>query len=253
RRMDHRAGVADRQVGPRRLLAGRGRGARPRAVAARGGGVAVRAAAARVDHGDRADARRRRHARAAHARPASARLGAVQPAPDALRGPAPGRGRARGAGTAARRRALMRWWGWGEDGAAVPLSPAGEDLLRDELGADPATRRPPVPCDQVKLPDPALPAQLKERLAKTLGAEQVRDDRETRVAHAVERSYPDLVRIRAGDASSAPDAVAFPASAELIAAVLGLCAEHRVAVVPFGGGTSVVGGVEPVREGFAGV
>ena len=145
----------------------------------------------------------------------------------------------------------MRWWGWGEDGHAVPLSPAAEDLLRDELGADPGVRKPPVPFDQVTLPDPKLPDVLRERLAAALGAEGLRDDRETRVAHAVGRSYPDLVRIRSGDASSAPDAVAFPPSAELVAAVLGLCAEHRVAVVPFGGGTSVVGGVEPVREGFA--
>src|SRR6185436_14787851 len=128
-----------------------------------------------------------------------------------------------------------------------------ESLLQGELGADPGVRKEHVPFEQVTLPEPALPAQLRERLATALGAEGLRDDRETRVAHAVGRSYPDLVRIRSGDASSAPDAVAFPAPAELIAAVLGLCAEHRVAVVPFGGGTSVVGGVEPVREGFAGV
>ena len=39
----------------------------------------------------------------------------------------------------------MRWWGWGEDGHAVPLPPAAEELLRDELGADPscAGRRSP--------------------------------------------------------------------------------------------------------------
>ncbi len=147
----------------------------------------------------------------------------------------------------------MRWWGWGEDGHAVPLSPAAEDLLRDELGAEPGVRKPPVPFEEVSLPEPSLPQPVRERLAGALGAEGLRDDRETRVAHAVGRSYPDLVRIRSGDASSAPDAVALPASAELVAAVLGLCAEHRVAVVPFGGGTSVVGGVEPVREGFAGV
>jgi alkyldihydroxyacetonephosphate synthase len=146
----------------------------------------------------------------------------------------------------------MRWWGWGEDGQAVPLSPAAEDLLSAELGADPSVRKPPVPFEQVSLPEPGLPEQLKERLVTVLGAEQVRDDRETRVGHAVGRSYPDLVRIRAGDASSAPDAVVFPSSTETIAATLGLCAEHRVAVVPFGGGTSVVGGVETVRDGFAG-
>ena len=52
----------------------------------------------------------------------------------------------------------MRWWGWGEDGHAVPLSPAAEDLLRDELGADPAVRKPPVPFEQVSLPEPACRA-----------------------------------------------------------------------------------------------
>jgi alkyldihydroxyacetonephosphate synthase len=146
----------------------------------------------------------------------------------------------------------MRWWGWGEDGHAVPLPPAAEALLRDELEADPETRKPPVALEQVSLPDPGLPAAARERLAAAVGAEHVRDEREARVAHAVGRSYPDLVRIRSGDASSAPDAVVLPASAEQVAAVLAACAEHRVAVVPFGGGTSVVGGVEPVRDGMAG-
>jgi alkyldihydroxyacetonephosphate synthase len=147
----------------------------------------------------------------------------------------------------------MRWWGWGEEGHAVPLPPEAEGLLRDELGADPETRRPPVPFEQVSVPEARLPEALRERLASTVGAEHVRDDRETRIAHALGRSYPDLVRIRSGDASSAPDAVVLPASAEQVATVLTACAEQRVAVVPFGGGTSVVGGVEPVRDGFAGV
>jgi len=145
----------------------------------------------------------------------------------------------------------MRWWGWGEDGHAVPLPDAAETLLREELGADPQARRQPVPFDQVSVPDSALPAPARERLAAAVGAEQVRDGREERVAHAVGRSYPDLVRIRSGDASSAPDAVVLPDSAEQVAAVLAACAEQRVAVTPFGGGTSVVGGVEPVRDGMS--
>jgi alkyldihydroxyacetonephosphate synthase len=108
-----------------------------------------------------------------------------------------------------------------------------------------------VELDKVSLPEPKLPAAARERLAAAVGAEQVKGDRETRIGHAVGRSYPDLVRIRSGDASSAPDAVVQPSSAEQVAAVLAACAEHGVAVVPFGGGTSVVGGVEPVRDGFA--
>ncbi|HEX6582493.1 MAG TPA: FAD-binding oxidoreductase [Thermoleophilaceae bacterium] len=146
----------------------------------------------------------------------------------------------------------MRWWGWGEDGHAVPLPHAAETLLREELGTDPEARRPPVPFEQVTLPDSALPAAARERLVGAVGAEHVRDGREVRVAHAVGRSYPDLVRIRSGDASSAPDAVVLPGSAEQVAAVLAACAEQRVAVTPFGGGTSVVGGVEPVRDGMSG-
>jgi alkyldihydroxyacetonephosphate synthase len=145
----------------------------------------------------------------------------------------------------------MRWWGWGEDGHSVPLPPAAEALLRDELGADPGVRRPPVAFEQVSVPEARLPDAVRERLSAAVGAESVRDDRDTRIAHAVGRSYPDLVRIRSGDASSAPDAVVLPGSAEQVAAVLAACADHRVAVVPFGGGTSVVGGVEPVSNGFA--
>ncbi|HLM27439.1 MAG TPA: FAD-binding oxidoreductase, partial [Thermoleophilaceae bacterium] len=145
----------------------------------------------------------------------------------------------------------MRWWGWGEDGHAVPLPPAAERMLRDELGIDSAARRPPVGLEQVSVPDSRLPPVVRERLAAAVGAEHVRDGREDRIAHAVGRSYPDLVRIRSGDASSAPDAVVLPASAEQVAALLAACAEQRVAVTPFGGGTSVVGGVEPVRDGMA--
>jgi alkyldihydroxyacetonephosphate synthase len=144
----------------------------------------------------------------------------------------------------------MRWWGWGEDGHAVSLPPAAEALLREGLDVDPAARRPPVALDDVSLPDSRLPAAARERLVAAVGAEHVGDAREDRIGHAVGRSYPDLVRIRSGDASSAPDAVVRPGSAEQVAAVLATCAEGQVAVIPFGGGTSVVGGVEPVRDGM---
>ena len=144
----------------------------------------------------------------------------------------------------------MRWWGWGEDGHAVQLPPAAEALLTEELGADPSVRRPPVAFEQVRLPDIGLPGPALEKLRAALGDEHVRVDNETRVSHAVGRSYPDLIRIRSGDATNGPDAVARPASAEEVATVLAICADHGVAVVPFGGGTSVVGGVEPVRDGF---
>jgi alkyldihydroxyacetonephosphate synthase len=147
----------------------------------------------------------------------------------------------------------MRWWGWGEDGHDVPLPEHAAELLRGELGLDPAAGAPPVALEEVKLPESRLDAGVRARLAAVVGEEHVRDDREARVGHAAGRSYPDLVRLRTGDLGSAPDAVIEPGSADEVRALLAECASARVAVVPFGGGTSVVGGVDPFADGFPAV
>jgi alkyldihydroxyacetonephosphate synthase len=146
----------------------------------------------------------------------------------------------------------VRWWGWGEDGHDVPLPEPVLSLLRDELGVDLAARRRPVALEDVRLRRPGLDEVVRERLAGVVGPAHLRDDRDARLEHAAGRGYPDLVRLRSGDGSSAPDAVVAPGSAEEVRGVLAVCSERRVAVVPFGGGTSVVGGVEPVRDGFEG-
>jgi alkyldihydroxyacetonephosphate synthase len=145
----------------------------------------------------------------------------------------------------------MRWWGWGVDGHDGPLPPRGAALLHAELspGRPAAPRRPPVTLEQVILPEPALSAPARAALVAAVGAEHVLDDHATRVLHAAGRSYPDLVRLRTGALECAPDAVVAPAGRGEVAVVLEACAEHDVAVVPFGGGTSVVGGVDAVRGG----
>ena len=138
----------------------------------------------------------------------------------------------------------MRWWGWGEDGAGPSLPEAADRLLGAQLRMEPGAGGPPVALDAVRLPEPSLPAAVRERLVSIVGAEHVLDDREARVKHAAGRSYPDLIRLRSGDGSGAPDAVVLPGTADQVAAVLRACSDAQVAVVPFGGGTSVVGGVE---------
>jgi alkyldihydroxyacetonephosphate synthase len=72
---------------------------------------------------------------------------------------------------------------------------------------------------------------------------EVRDDREARVLRCRGKSYLDLLAQRAGDCVAAPDAVVAPGDVAQVAAVLRECADAGVAVVPFGGGTSVVGGL----------
>jgi alkyldihydroxyacetonephosphate synthase len=146
----------------------------------------------------------------------------------------------------------MRWWGWGEDGHDAPLSATVLGMLDAELGPLPP-RRDAVALDAVRLPAPALPAALRKRLVAIVGVEHLREDRLARIAHAAGRGYHDLVRLRAGEAPDAPDAVAYPGCAEEIAALLHACAGSEVAVVPFGGGTSVVGGVAALRGRFPAV
>src|SRR4051794_26513308 len=88
-----------------------------------------------------------------------------------------------------------------------------------------------------------LPAEASARLVELLGADNVRTDRESRLRRAGGKSYLDLLRRREGDASDAPDAVVSPGTTEETAALLSACSELGVVVVPFGGGTSVVGGL----------
>jgi alkyldihydroxyacetonephosphate synthase len=136
----------------------------------------------------------------------------------------------------------MRWWGWGVDADAMQLPPDADAMIRGGLGAEgPAAR---VELEAIELPPPRLGAGVRERLAAIVSAENVLDDRATRISHAAGRSYPDLVRLRSGQITG-PDAVVYPATHGEVLALLQACSDSSIAVVPFGGGTSVVGGVEP--------
>ena len=148
----------------------------------------------------------------------------------------------------ARRSPGMPWAAWAP---AAPLPGRIRELLAAFLGAD-LRPSPRVAEDDVVLPPSRLPAAARRALAAAAGADHVDDGRAARLRRAGGKSTTDLLRRRAGDAG-APDAVVTPGSHEEVIAVLAAASEHRVAVVPFGGGTSVTGGVEPVRGEFAAV
>ncbi|WP_406345937.1 FAD-binding oxidoreductase [Streptomyces sp. NBC_00648] len=138
----------------------------------------------------------------------------------------------------------MLWSGWGDPAKAAPLPEEVVGLLRDLLGVRPAD----APAKALAAVTPG-PSRLTEAagaaLVAAVGEAHVHGDDETRVRHTRGKSTPDLLRIRAGEVGDAPDAVVLPADHDEVLAVLTACTEHRVAVVPFGGGTSVVGGLAP--------
>jgi alkyldihydroxyacetonephosphate synthase len=146
----------------------------------------------------------------------------------------------------------MRWWGWGDPAHPPALPVPALGFLRETVGI--AERpRPPVALGEVRLPDSSVAEATLARLRGILGADGVRDDHAERVLHAAGKGYPDLVRMRRGEPEGAPDAVLYPSGHEQLRAILELSARASLAVVPFGGGTSVVGGVAPLRGEHGGV
>ncbi|EST38975.1 hypothetical protein N566_04505, partial [Streptomycetaceae bacterium MP113-05] len=143
----------------------------------------------------------------------------------------------------------MSWNAWGDPDRAAALPESVRGLVASVLGVE-LRDAPAAEEAALAVPPSALPAPAREALVSVVGEDHVDVSDASRVRRAGGRSTPDLLRRRAGDVADAPDAVVRPQSHDQVLAVLGVCAGHRVAVVPFGGGTSVVGGVEPLHPGF---
>ena len=137
---------------------------------------------------------------------------------------------------------------WGDPAAATVLPGSALGLVELAFGLQ---DRPPV--SGAVPPPSALDHALLDDLRAAVGAEHVLTDDATRTLRTRGKSTPDLLRARAGDLDDAPDAVVRPDGHDDVEAVLAWAVEHRVAVVPFGGGTSVTGGLAARRDGFAGL
>jgi len=142
-------------------------------------------------------------------------------------------------------RTKLRWNGWGWSAHKDGLG-AREDVwawLANELGMPALLATPARPIEDIELPSARLSGTERGAFQKIVGAEHARDDSFERAFHALGRSYHDLLRMRAGKFESAPDLVVYPRATTEVLALLDYATENAIAVVPFGGGTSVVGGV----------
>ena len=136
----------------------------------------------------------------------------------------------------------LKHFGWGREGEG--LTPAEEAFVlgrvEQRFGPPADGEVKPPRLTDIKLepprlnPPPSLPfcsTELYDRAAHTYG-----------------KSFPDYVRGLVGNYNSAPDVVAYPRTEEEVAAVLDWAGGAQASVTPFGGGSSVVGGVEPKRD-----
>jgi alkyldihydroxyacetonephosphate synthase len=136
-----------------------------------------------------------------------------------------------------------KFWGWGYEGDV--LSP---DEIRWLEGAWAKQFRisqfeitPPPTAEEIRLRPSRL--TIPARLLQICTTEQYE-----RLLHSYGYSFLDSVRKFARDFSNPPDVIAYPRNKQDVLALLDWCYDAGVAVIPFGGGTSVVGGVEPPRD-----
>ncbi len=146
----------------------------------------------------------------------------------------------------------MKWNAWGDPAAAKPLSDGVRALLKQVVGLEDSTEAELEP-DQVKLRPSALSQADRDALAGIVGAEYLRTADRDRLLRAGGKSTPDMLRRKDTGIQDAPDAVLLPGDDDTVAAILSYCSDHGIAVIPFGGGTNVTGGLDPERGSFGAV
>ncbi|HGG57626.1 MAG TPA: FAD-binding oxidoreductase, partial [Nannocystis exedens] len=131
---------------------------------------------------------------------------------------------------------MRRWNGWGLESIDVEPKPATEAFLRDALGPGRSMMDATFTITAERLPDSRLPSHaLVDRSPKI------------RLLHARGQSFPDWVDLRSGRVETAPDGVAQPGNRSELAELLSFAAQTGAHVIPYGGGTSVVGHITPLR------
>ena len=142
-------------------------------------------------------------------------------------------------------RTKISWngWGWAAHKDDVAANETAWSWLAEELGMPSLLATPARALEDIALGPPRLEASERAHFAQVLGEDRVRDDQFERAFHARGRSYHDLLHLRAGNLTTAPDAILYPRGTEEVLAALSFASENNIAVVPYGGGTSVVGSV----------
>ncbi|MBI3551294.1 MAG: FAD-binding oxidoreductase [Elusimicrobia bacterium] len=146
---------------------------------------------------------------------------------------------------------MMKWWGWGDPKISFSIEhkPNLWPWIAKTLDVREMRENPPVSRDSVRMPEPVRNESFLRGLKTALSQNQIAGDEDVRLDHSYGKSYPDLFYARRGIIRRAPDLVVFPESHDEVEKIVALACEHGVSVIPFGGGTNIVGGVNPKETG----
>lgn len=139
---------------------------------------------------------------------------------------------------------IRSFWAWGNEESAFADREIDQlrQLVGMQFGNTELTAQAPPSLADISMPEPRL--QAPDSLASIISI-----DRRDRASHTYGKSFRDIVRGLNGDFSCAPDLIARPSTEQELVDVLDYASRNGAAVIPYGGGSSVVGGTEPRYEG----
>lgn len=132
---------------------------------------------------------------------------------------------------------MRRWNGWGDESTYLELPDNGQAFLEDKVGA--ASPLANATYEEVEASVP------ESRLAES---ELYTTAKKDRILHARGQSLPDWLAMKSGDIGVFPDAVSYPESSDDVRALLDQAKINNWVVIPYGGGTSVVGHINPLQD-----
>ncbi|WP_371740948.1 FAD-binding oxidoreductase [Frigoribacterium sp. CFBP 13729] len=146
--------------------------------------------------------------------------------------------------------AHMKWWGWGVEGVAFHHEdkPGFAPFVKKIVGVELTQGQHDTGLDFAQLTVPAsrASAEVLDSLVQIVGPGHVDQGDHDRVVHTYGKSIRDLIRIRAGILERVPDLVVYPADEAEVQQIVDLAVASDVVLIPFGGGSNIVGSLEPM-------
>nr|WP_194241565.1 FAD-binding oxidoreductase [Galbitalea soli] len=145
----------------------------------------------------------------------------------------------------------MKWWGWGIEGVGFHYDdkPAFAPFVKYAVGLDLSTPATPVaPFSEITVPASRASEEFVSRLTRIVGADNLTTDDQARVVHTFGKSIRDLIRVRAADFPRTPDVVVYPADEVEVQQLVDAAVEADAVIIPFGGGSNIVGSLEPLAS-----
>jgi alkyldihydroxyacetonephosphate synthase len=140
----------------------------------------------------------------------------------------------------------MKWWGWGAENKFPDVSnmPKFLPYVKELLGCNTNNRKSPISLDEIELNPVVENKAFIEHITLNFKPHQVKQDKYSRLIRAYGKSYRDLARIRQGLIPRAPDLILYPETNQDVRFLMDAALKYNVCLIPFGGGTNIVGALE---------